>query len=51
MLIKFKSEKDALKLYLEKVRINVPLVTGKKGTPFICTGNLLRKYIEQSKKY
>ena len=48
-ILKFKSEKDALKLYLEKNRINVPLITGKKGMPFMCPGELLKRYIEETK--
>ncbi len=45
--IKFRVEKDALKFYLEKVKVSVSLVTGKKGMPFIFPGELLKKYIEE----
>jgi len=48
-VIKFRVEKDALKLYLEKIKINLPLVSGKKGMPYVYPGELLKKYLEESK--
>jgi len=46
-LLKFKKEKEALRLYLEKVRISIPLANGKKGYPFILPGASLKNYIEE----
>jgi hypothetical protein len=48
-LVKFKTEKDALRLYLEKVKISVPLANGRRGMPLISPGELLKKYLEESK--
>ncbi len=45
-LLKFKTEKDALKVYLEKVRINLPLIQGKKGMPMCVAGQLLRNFMD-----
>ena len=47
-LIKLKNEKDALKLLLEKNRISLPLVNGKKGSPLMIVGDLLKKYIDEN---
>lgn len=47
-LVKLKNEKDALKLLLEKNRISLPLVNGKKGSPLMIVGDLLKKYIDEN---
>jgi hypothetical protein len=47
--VKFHSEKDALRVYLEKVKLNLHLSNGKRGQPMLYPGELLRKFIEDSK--
>ncbi len=47
-LIKLRSEKDALRLYLEKIKLNIPLVHNKKGNPNIALTNYLRRFIEEN---
>ena len=46
--VKFRSDKDALKVYLEKIKLVLPLVNNKKGSPMLIIGDLLRKYIDQN---
>lgn len=46
-LIKLKNEKEALRLYLGKSKIQVLLSNGKKGSPYIIPGGLLKKYLEE----
>ena len=41
-----KYDKDALKIYLEKCKLLLPLLGGRKGIPFMIPGNLLKTYIE-----
>jgi len=48
--ITFSSEKDAIKLFLEKVRLNLTLANGKKGMPGIFPGDALIKYLEEMNK-
>ena len=47
--IKLKSEKDALKLFLEKTKVNLPLSNGKKGMPYLYPGGLFKSYLEKNK--
>lgn len=47
--INFTSEKDAIKIFLEKVKFNLPLANGKKGMPLILMGDALIKYLEETK--
>jgi hypothetical protein len=46
--IRFKNEKDAIKIYLDKIKINLPLINHKKGTPMMYPGNLLKTYLENN---
>jgi hypothetical protein len=46
VIIKMKYDKDALKIYLEKCKLLLPLLGGRKGIPFMIPGNLLKTYIE-----
>jgi hypothetical protein len=48
-IVNFVSEKDALKIFLEKVRLNLPLADGKKGSPWIYPSDALIKYLEYTK--
>lgn len=48
--VKFTQNKDALKVFLDRVRLNLPLSNGKKGCPQMKPGNLLRIYIEEMNK-
>jgi hypothetical protein len=50
VVITFSSEKDAIKLFLEKVKLNLPLANGKKGMPGIFPGDALIKYLEEMNK-
>ena len=46
VIIKMKYDKDALKIYLEKCKLLLPLLGGRKGIPLMIPGNLLKNYIE-----
>lgn len=45
-IVRLKYDKDALKIYLEKIKILLPLLGGRKGNPLMIIGNLLKTYIE-----
>jgi hypothetical protein len=46
-LVKFKNDKDALRIYLEKTVLHLPLINQRNGSPFMIMGGLLKKYIEE----
>lgn len=48
-MIRLKNEKEALKIYTEKTRINLPLINGRKGQPLIWAGDLLKTYLDNYK--
>jgi hypothetical protein len=45
--IRFKNEKDAIKILLEKIKLNLPCTPGRKA--LIVPGELLKKYLEEFK--
>jgi hypothetical protein len=48
MLVKLRSERDALKLYSDKMKLNLPLVNNKRGNPRIALTNCIVRFIEQN---
>ena len=48
--LKFAQDKDALRVFLDRMKLNLPLSNGKKGCPQMKPGNLLRIYIEEMNK-
>ncbi len=47
-LIKLRSEKDALRLFLDKIKLNIPLVGNKRGNPSTSLTNSMRRFIEEN---
>jgi len=50
MTIKFHDDMDAVKVYLNKIKINLTLVNNQKGYPEILPGNLLSEYMKNLNK-
>jgi hypothetical protein len=46
MTIKFQEDMDAVKVFLNKIRINLPLVNNHKGFPEMLPGSLLSEYMK-----
>lgn len=46
MTIKFQDEMDGVKVFLNKIRINLPLVNNHKGFPEILPGSLLVEFMK-----
>lgn len=44
--IKFQDEMDGVKVFLNKIRINLPLVNNHKGFPEILPGSLLVEFMK-----
>jgi hypothetical protein len=48
VLIKFKHEKEAIKFYVERSKITLPLVNNRKGSPHIQPTELLKDYLDKN---